>query len=175
MQLLKYMIIILPMIAFLVLFIWNLKAKVFKIVEFIFLIPLFIVVTILFNVMLFITFVKDNTEVISQTKAEYSLVSTKFGSATDGSFFLGTGTINNEEYMYYVIRDGDEIKRNKTQNYKIYITNEDPYVVMDKKTIKESWTNWFYKAEFWEDVYEEEGTCVFYVPEDSIVQSININ
>lgn len=177
MQIIKYIIIFLPIIVSLVLVIAGLMMVGYKETkDIISIIPLSLVVTIFYNIFLFLVFFDTNTEVISQTAIEYNLVSTKFSNTTEGSFFLGTGVLDNEEYVYYVIRDGDELKREKTQNYKIYITDKEPHVEIERKTIKESSTHWLYNInDVEEKIVDEEDQCVFYIPENSIVQNININ
>lgn len=177
MQIIKYIIIFLPIIISLVLVMAGLMMVGYKETkDIISIIPLSLVVTIFYNMFLFIVFFNTNIEIVSQTTIKYNLVSTRFNNVVDGSFFLGTGSIDNEEYMYYVVREGDELKREKTQDYKIYITDKEPYVEIERKIIKESSTHWLYNInDVEEKIIENEGQCIFYVPENSIVQNININ
>lgn len=174
MQLIKYIIMFLPTILVLSLFILGLITKYKDIKDFILFIPFSIVITAFFNAFLFLALTETNSEVVSHENIKYNLISTKFSNTIDGNFFLGTGTIDNEEYMYYIIRDEDEIQRKKTQNYKIYITDGKPYVLIERNVVKESTTNWLYNTN---DIEEKvvEGVCTFYIPENSIVQNININ
>lgn len=177
MQIIKYIIIFLPIIISLVLVMAGLMMVGYKETkDIISIIPLSLVVTIFYNMFLFIVFFNTNIEIVSQTTIKYNLVSTRFNNVVDGSFFLGTGSIDNEEYMYYVVREGDELKREKTQDYKIYITDKEPYVEIERKIIKKSSTHWLYNInDVEENIIENEGQCIFYVPENSIVQNININ
>lgn len=177
MQTIKYIIIFLPIIVSLVLVLVGLITVGYEETkDVVSIVPLSLVVTIFYNIFLFLILFNTSTEVISQTTVEYNLVSTKFSNTTEGGFFLGTGVLDNEEYVYYVIRDGYELKREKTQKYKIYITDKEPYVEIERKIIKESSTHWLYNInDVEEKIVDEEGQCVFYIPENSIVQNININ
>lgn len=175
MQIIKYIIIFLPIILYLGVFILSLTSKDKELIkDGLILIPCMALVNLLYAGLLFVIFTRIDTEVILQNKIEFNLVATKFGNIADGNFFLGTGSIDNEEYMYYVIREGNEIKREKTQDYKIYVVNEVPKVIVEKKVVRRTFKNWLYSIN---DIEEEvvNGECVFYVPENSIVQNININ
>lgn len=177
MQLIKYIIIFLPIILFLISLIIGLLTVGYKeSKDFISVAPFILILTLFYNLFMFIVLLRPTTEVVSQTTVEYKLVSTKFSNTIDGSFFLGAGVVDNEEYMCYVIRDNNELRRENTQNYKIYITDKEPYVEVERKVIKESITNWLYNInDIEEKVIEDESQCVFYIPEDSILQNINID
>lgn len=174
MQFIKYIIIFLPIILVLLVCILDLLSGDRDFKEYAAVISGVVILTIFYNLLLFCVFFRINSEDINQPDLKYNLVSTKFSNNIEGNFFLGTGNIKNEEYIYYTVKEGNEIKRNKTKDYKIFITDEDPCVVVESKTTITTVKNWLYNINsVTEELVEIKST--FYVPENSIVQNININ
>ena len=175
MLLIKLIIIFLPTMVALGWVIYDvLYDNLLEITERIFSIFLGVVINCLYIFLLLLVFARCVSEVVSQNNVRYNLVSTKFNNAIEGKFYLGRGNVDTTEYMYYTVRIGDEIQRKKTDNYKIYISNEEPYVLIQENTVNKGFKNWLFNIEDINEVTEE-GQSIFYIPENSIIEDININ
>lgn len=102
------------------------------------------------------------------------LVSMKFDKNIEGNFYLGTGSINNEEYVIFYTKENDELVRQKykSDNVKIFTDTDKPKVqITTKDKITKAYTIFGELNENHEDVYEIE----FHIPEKSIIENINLN
>lgn len=102
------------------------------------------------------------------------LVSMKFDKNIEGNFYLGTGSINNEEYVIFYTKENDELVRQKykSDNVKIFTDTDKPKVqIATKDKITKVYTIFGELNENHEDVYEIE----FHIPEKSIIENINLN
>lgn len=102
------------------------------------------------------------------------LVSMKFDKNIEGNFYLGTGSINNEEYVIFYTKENNELVRQKykSDNVKIFTDTDKPKVqITTKDKITKLYTIFGELNENHEDVYEIE----FHIPEKSIIENINLN
>ncbi|NGU31132.1 hypothetical protein G6Z34_13655 [Clostridium perfringens] len=102
------------------------------------------------------------------------LVSMKFDKNIEGNFYLGTGSINNEEYVIFYTKENNELVRQKykSDNVKIFTDTDKPKVqIKTKDKITKLYTIFGELNENHEDVYEIE----FHIPEKSIIENINLN
>lgn len=174
MEIVKYIIIFLPIILGLILGAWSIIEGYMEWVEFILLTLLSVLVTILYNVILFLIFSNTSVEYIPQENVKYELVATKFNNNIEGNFFLGIGSIENKECVNYTIKNGKEIVRKKIEQYQIFISDDQPYVEIKNVTKRTTTKSWLYNInKATEESLETE--AIFYIPENSIVQNININ
>lgn len=102
------------------------------------------------------------------------LVSMKFDKNIEGNFYLGTGSINNEEYVIFYTKENDELVRQKykSDNVKIFTDTDKPKVqITTRDKITKVYSIFGELSENHEDVYEIE----FHIPEKSIIENINLN
>lgn len=93
-------------------------------------------------------------------------------SSTQGAFFLGTGSVNNESYYFFYkeLNDGGyELSKVRTCSAVIYEDSEDPYI--------ESIAGIEYKGETYHDIRQHR--CMklhdIHVPEGTIVEKYQVN
>lgn len=117
-----------------------------------------------------------NTNTIIKNKCTHTepLVSVKFDKDLNGNYFLGTGSIENTDYMVFYTRKGKEIKRNKVEakNTKIISGTHNPSAIITTQDEITTFTTWFgnFKTTH-KDIYKIE----LHIPEESIMVNINLN
>lgn len=109
---------------------------------------------------------------ISQTEP---LVCMQFDKDIKGEHFLGSGSINNVDYIVFYTRENNEIKRHKIEARevkKIISGTHNPHAIIKTKDKQTTSSTWFGVDNVkHEDTYEVE----LYIPEESIVENINLN
>lgn len=105
---------------------------------------------------------------------EQKLISMKFNNRVSGEFLLGTGSVNNTDYLVYYTKNGKEIVRNKKEakDIKIIEDKSEPKIIITtiEKTKK---INCF----FGEDIkkYNEPPIIEFHIQAKSIIENIQLN
>lgn len=103
-------------------------------------------------------------------KSSRPLVALKDNSTLSGRFFLGSGSIDSEQYYYYAAEDALGIKVDKVKTSECYIQYVESEYRIDLYTpvFKERWRNWF--AMQMKDEY-----CIVYIPSGSITEEFSID
>ncbi|EJT5937164.1 hypothetical protein N2W52_001932 [Clostridium perfringens] len=123
---------------------------------------------------LFFSTIKTTTTTVNKEEKVENLVSMKFDNSINGEFYLGTGSINTDDYVVFYTKEKNEIVRNKLKadNLKILTDSDKPKV---KIIVNDRITQNHYCLRslnpHHENVYELE----FHVPENSIMENINLN
>jgi hypothetical protein len=111
--------------------------------------------------------VKTKNVVIQQ----HELIQLKLNSKVEGSFFLGCGSIENNQYYFgYTKDENGEISLNKyaTDYAKIVYTEDVPKAqTIHKEPVNKIWSNIF--VLLYKDYYR------IFIPEDSIISSYDVN
>lgn len=129
--------------------------------------------TLIWNSLYTIIFMRNDKSIENIPAVKYELITTQFNSEISGRFYLRNGRIDNEEYMYYTIKDGNELKRDKTDDYAIFISDEEAYVIIEETIEVTHIKSWLYGIdEINEELINKKST--FYIPENSIVQDISL-
>lgn len=117
---------------------------------------------------------------INENIFHHDIVSIKNDSNLSGSFFIGSGSINQTEYYVYFIRmeDGgfkrDMVQSNKAVIYEIIDENQTPKIEWTIKTSKVHWLVQFGYDQF--DIERRiEGHYRIFVPKGTIIQQFNLN
>ena len=105
------------------------------------------------------------------TSTDHEIVALQDNLELKGSFFLGSGYVDNElsyAYMRYVDGCGYKIETVDASNAYVEFTDKQPYVSIVSYQFKDKWRNYF-------TVPYNSGDAFFYVPEGSILQNYNID
>jgi hypothetical protein len=104
--------------------------------------------------------------------SEQKIYALKDNSQTNGSFFLGSGTIDEEQYFFYVI-DTEKGKRIEKQladeSYVVETNNETPKVVTYERRYKSAFARFMYGDTNGNYEYR------FYVPKNTITTDFTID
>jgi len=142
----------------------------YDIVDFCFGIPLGLLVGVLvFLVGLLPTFILQS-EPIDPHKTE--IYSIKDSSRVQGRFVLGSGTVKEDQYFYYVVEKNGfkSVDKAKVENSKMKEGDvEQPYVVTYEMQFKSAIARFFYGKYTGEKSYE------FYLPENTITTDYKID
>ncbi|MGL4573051.1 MAG: hypothetical protein ACRCVJ_18570 [Clostridium sp.] len=117
----------------------------------------------------------NSTSYTSNIKTEEKrLVSMQFNNNISGKFLLGTGSIDNTDYIVFYTRKGDEIIRNKEEasDVKIIITNKEPKVIVTEREKIMKTECIFGSGEMPLDMTPN---IEVHIPEKSIIENINLN
>ena len=105
-----------------------------------------------------------------ETYESTNLVALQDGDSLNGSFFLGSGGVNETRYYYYITKENLGLKENKVETDKSYIqyTNDTPSI----KTITKNYPNILYSLvafPMWNNTY------IISIPEGSVTTDFNID
>ncbi|TWJ39176.1 hypothetical protein CHCC5027_2655 [Bacillus paralicheniformis] len=101
-----------------------------------------------------------------------NIYSIKDNSATKGSFVLGSGTVDEDQYLYYVVEENGfkSVYKTKVEELKMKEGDvEQPYVVTYEMQFKSAIARFFYGKYTGEKSYE------FYLPENTITTDYKID
>jgi len=109
-------------------------------------------------------------------KCEYSttdtpIVSLRTTSVTNGSFFLGTGGVDNDLYYYYMMETKEGYQMGKIRTSRAYVRESNevpPHIAVIKCT---GFVNWY---DYILNVPGHTARIVLYVPENTIYQHFEI-
>lgn len=109
------------------------------------------------------------SDMTTEFKTE-KLVSMNRDGSINGSFFLGSGSIESKQQYSYFVKDSIffELKSVDVDVSKITYTNETPKVVMSRKVPTGFWGEWF-------TLSLHPKNYIFYIPEGSILHNYNLN
>jgi len=110
------------------------------------------------------------SESVAPHKTE--IQSIKDVSTTEGSFVLGSGTVKEDQYFYYVVEENGfkSVDKAKVKDSKIKEGNiKQPYVVTYEMQFKSAIARFFYGK------YTGEKTYEFYLPENTITTDYKID
>jgi len=98
-------------------------------------------------------------------------------SNAQGKFILGSGTVENKNYYYYIVKTdkGYQIDKMEITN-KVYIRegcNDNPFIEYTKYNATH--INWFSKLFFKKEFFKKCGEIIFHVPTGTIVGNYNID
>lgn len=124
-------------------------------------------------VALFLITLKSTTHIITKVE-EQKIISMQFNNSISGKFLLGTGNVNNTDYVVFYTRKGNKIIRNKEEakNVKIISDNKNPRVIITQQSQISN-----FKCIFGEDNIKLDmpQKIEFYIPEKSIIENIKLN
>ena len=167
-------IIILPIVAFILFIIWSIVERdgdcLF--IGFVTSALIFFFCGIIFGIAVPEIAQYAGAEIITEIDSEQPLMALKDGSGVTGNFFLGSGTVDENEYFYYIIYEpnkGYSSKKIRTDDaYVDYLESEHcefdkPCLVHWTSTWKSPILRFFASCPF--DWY------TFYIPEGSIIEN----
>ena len=116
------------------------------------------------------------SESIPADKCEYSttdtpIISLRTDAAANGSFFLGTGRVDNDIYYYYMAETDKGYQMGKVRASRVYVRESNevpPHIAVIKCT---GFVNWY---DYLLNIPGHTAQIVLYVPENTIYQHFEI-
>ena len=129
-----------------------------------------LITAVIFGIFLGLGYVGVKHEKSNISGATY-ISSLSASSNLSGRFFLGSGTVENKNYYYYVTNSdkGYQIDKMEITN-DIYIRedcNNKPFIEYTK--YHATYINWFGKLFFKKSFYNKSGEIIFHVPPETII------
>lgn len=103
--------------------------------------------------------------------------SLSINSGVSGNFCLGTGTIEQNSYYYFVLNKkfGYQVSKIKNDG-NVYIKedgNKNPFIEYTR--YKCVYHNWFSKLFFKKSVHDKDGEIIIHVPKNTVVKNYNVD
>lgn len=98
-------------------------------------------------------------------------------SSISGDFFLGTGTIDEENYYYFMTNNPLGYRISKIEiTDRVYVREDGdkkPFIEFTKYEITK--INWFGRIFFKKSLYRKEGETIIHVPKNTIIKTYNVD
>jgi len=105
---------------------------------------------------------------------KYEILAIKDGNSTNGSFFLGCGTIKNKNYYYYYRKNNNGFSQDKVLSDNVIIyedaTDSTSYIKLQQKILETPYDNWGIL-----DDKVEKNPIEFHVPKGTIIKQFKLD